>query len=87
MPTIIDEEITENELLDELVAAVKRQEPKHTRLPGDVTTAEIMAASGKPKQRVLDEINARIAAGELIAVEVSDHGKRRRVYRKANNGA
>lgn len=77
-----DPEITENELLQELVAAVKERRPKHTRLPGDVTSAEIMAASGASKEHVLKMLNAKIAAGELVGLNVSDHGKRRFVYRR-----
>lgn len=84
---VIDTGLTENDLLHDLAARVKQRKPKHTRLPGDVTSAEIVKASGEPKQRVLEMLKELQAAGEIIGLNVVDHGKRTYVYRKANNGA
>lgn len=78
-------DISENELLEELVQAVKAASgPRATRLPGDVTAADIARHSGQPLKLVQRILGEKIKAGELRRVWViCEDGSRTLVYRRA----
>ena len=85
MSLTFDDKVTEGDLLQELCAAVREAaRPRATRLPGDVTTAEIVQASGVSEHKVQALLREKVAAGELVRLYViGDDGNRTLIYRRA----
>lgn len=67
-------QITENELLQELAQALLADSGE--RRPGDVTIADLVAATGRHPDAIRAKMAAEVAAGRLQCRWIRQNGKR-----------